>query len=69
MCSEDLFIHRLLIWAIREIFIFPAQLTTSRIGNHTRLIHTLAKCVTIHGESNFYVNIYMFLHYYSLLIF
>ena len=25
----------------REIFIFPVQLTTSRIGNLTRLIHTL----------------------------
>ena len=25
----------------REIFIFPLQLTTSRIGNLTRLIHTL----------------------------
>ena len=25
-----------------EIFIFPVQLTTSRIGNLTRLIHTLA---------------------------
>ena len=24
-----------------EILIFPAQLTTSRIGNLTRLIHTL----------------------------
>ena len=27
-----------------KIFIFPVQLTTSRIGNHTRLILTLAKC-------------------------
>ena len=35
--------------ADREIFIFPVQLTTSRIGNHTRLIHTLAICVTIHA--------------------
>ena len=25
----------------REMFIFPVQLTTSRIGNLTRLIHTL----------------------------
>ena len=32
----------------REIFIFPVQLTTSRIGNLTRLIHTLAICATIH---------------------
>ena len=30
--------------AVREIFIFPVQLTTSRIGNFTRLIHTLAIC-------------------------
>ena len=29
---------------------FPVQLTTSRIGNLTRLIHTLAICVTIHGR-------------------
>ena len=28
--------------AYREIFIFPVQLTTSRIGNLSRLIHTLA---------------------------
>ena len=35
--------------ADREIFIFLVQLTTCRIGNLTRLIHTLAIiCVTIH---------------------
>ena len=28
----------------REIFIFSVQLTTSRIGNLTWLIHTLAMC-------------------------
>ena len=28
----------------REMFLFPVQLTTSRIGNLTRLIHTLAIC-------------------------
>ena len=28
----------------REIFIFPVQLTTSMIGNLTRLILTLAIC-------------------------
>ena len=36
----------------REIFIFPVQLTTSRIGNLTRLILTLAICddhTYIHG--------------------
>ena len=31
--------------ADKEIFIFPVQLTTCRIGNLTRLIHTLAICV------------------------
>ena len=32
---------------------FPCfQLTTSRIGNFTRLIHTLATCVTIHTYMN-----------------
>ena len=28
----------------RGIFIFPVQLTTSRIGSLTRLIHTLVIC-------------------------
>ena len=32
----------------REVSISPVQLTTSRIGNQTQLIFTLAKCVTIH---------------------
>ena len=31
--------------ADREILFFPVQLTTSRIGSLTRLIHTLAICV------------------------
>ena len=35
--------------ADREKFIFPVQLTTCRMGNLTRLIHTLAICVTIHN--------------------
>ena len=30
---------------------FPCQLTMSRIDSHTRLIHTLAICVTIQGQS------------------
>ena len=30
--------------------IFPLQLTTSRIGNLTRLIHTLLYAMTIHGK-------------------
>ena len=33
-----------------QVLIFPVQLTTSRIGNLTRLIHTLAICVTIHNK-------------------
>ena len=33
--------------ADRKIFLFPFQLTTSRIGNLTRLIHTPAIYVTI----------------------
>ena len=33
--------------ADRKLFIFPVQLTTGRIGNLTRLIHTLTICVNI----------------------
>ena len=37
----------------REIFIFPAQLTTSRIGNlFTRLVHTLPLRIVIHIVCN-----------------
>ena len=32
----------------RGIFIFPVQLTTNRIGNLTRLIHTLLYVMAIH---------------------
>ena len=32
---------------IRDGAFFPVQLTTSRIDNHTRLIHTLLKVLTI----------------------
>ena len=38
--------------AEREILFFPVELTTSRIGNLTRLIHTLAICVTIWDTKN-----------------
>ena len=31
----------------REMFVFPVQLTTSRIGNLTRLIYTLLYVMTI----------------------
>ena len=34
-----------------RILISPAQLTTSRIGNLTRSIHTLAICVAIHAPT------------------
>ena len=40
------------------MFIFPVQLTTSRIGNLTRLIHTLLNVMTIHTYiHNFEVDI------------
>ena len=32
----------------REMLILPVQLTTCRTGSLTRLVHTLAICVTIH---------------------
>ena len=32
----------------REILFFPVQLTTSRIGNLTRLIHNLLYVMTLH---------------------
>ena len=35
-------------WGQREKFIFPVQLTTSRIGNHTRLMPNLLCVMTIH---------------------
>ena len=34
----------------RDIFVFPAQLTTSRIGNLTRLIHALLNMMAIHTQ-------------------
>ena len=37
----------------REMFIFSVQLTTSRIGNLTRLVHTLAIC-----DDHTYIHIY-----------
>ena len=33
----------------RELFIFPVQLTTSKIRNLTRLVHVLVICVIIHA--------------------
>ena len=38
----------------RGILIFPVQLTTSRIGNLTRLIHTLLYVMTIHTYMHTY---------------
>ena len=35
--------------------IFPVQLTTSRIGNLTRLIHTLLYVMTIHTYIHTYI--------------
>ena len=36
---------------VREISIFPVELTTTKVGNLTRLTLTLAICVTIHTSS------------------
>ena len=33
----------------REILSFPVQLTTSRVVNHSRLIHTLLNVLTVHA--------------------
>ena len=38
----------------KEIFIFPVQLTTSRIGNLNRLIHTLLYAMTIHNIQTYF---------------
>ena len=40
--------------ADREMFTFLVQLTTSRIGSHTRLIHTLLYLITIHKKKSEY---------------
>ena len=39
----------------RRMLIFPVQLTTSRIGNLTRLIHTLLYVMTIHRYIHAYI--------------
>ena len=39
----------------REIFISPVQLTTSRIGNLSRLIHTLLYGMTVHESIYIYI--------------
>ena len=36
----------------RKMSLFPVQLTTSRVGNLSRLIHTLARCMTIHTSTS-----------------
>ena len=48
--------------ADKGIVIFPVQLTTSRIGNLTRLIHTLAISVTIHTYIHTYINTHTYIH-------
>ena len=40
----------------RDVFLFPVQLTTSRIGNLIRLILTLATFVTIHTYINTHIH-------------
>ena len=51
--------------ADREMSIFPVQLTTSRIGNLTRLIHTLAMCVTVQDTA---LSRQKILRYYSVCV-
>ena len=41
--------------------IFPVQMTTSRIGNLTRLIHTLIYVMTVH--------IYIYIYIYTIYIY
>ena len=41
----------------REIFILAVQLTTSRIGNLTQLIHTMLYVMTIHTYIHTYATI------------
>ena len=41
------------------MFIFPVQLTTSRIGKLTRLIHTLLYVMTIHTCIHAYIHTYI----------
>ena len=43
-----------------EILIFPVQLTTGRIGNLTRLIHTLLYMMTIHKYIHTHYSIGMY---------
>ena len=54
----------------REMSIFPVQLTTSRIGNLTRLIHSLLYVMTIH---TYYIihallSIYYLILYYIIFV-
>ena len=46
----------------REISVFPVQLTTRRIGNHIRVIHTLLYVMTIHT----YYYYYYYYYYYTV---
>ena len=41
------------------MFIFPVQLTTSRIGNLTRLIHTLLYVMTIHTYIHTHIQLFV----------
>ena len=56
----------------QENIIFPVQLTTSRTGNLTRLIHTLLYVMTIHTYITYIIySFFSFcetLHYYSTLL-
>ena len=41
----------------REIPVFPVELTTSRIGNHTRLMPSLLKVMTTHTHTHTHTHI------------
>ena len=43
----------------REIIIFPVQLTTGRIGNLARLIHTLLFVMSMHAYVHTYIHTYI----------
>ena len=52
----------------KGMFIFPVQLTTSRIGNLTRLIHTLLYVMTIHTYIDTYCSLVALLLLFSSLV-
>ena len=52
-----------------RIFIFPVQLATSRIGNPTRLIHTLLYAMAIYILPSRGTRLYMYIYILSIYIY